>query len=159
MPSSGRPWRFRFFRRAREGELPCKGKRDWPGPRLGAPFWRHEIYTGGAGPSRKRFIPPAVPRRRGAGGGTGPPRELLPGRRYIERSGGSVGVFLSRRTADSRARRGKVQPGPPGCGSLPGVSSVPAKLDTPPTEGGPNLPPGPHSDKILAEGELLLLDA
>ena len=24
--------------RAREGELPCKGKRDWPGPRLGAPL-------------------------------------------------------------------------------------------------------------------------
>ena len=25
------------FRRAREGELPCRGKRSWPGPRPGAP--------------------------------------------------------------------------------------------------------------------------
>ena len=25
------------LRRAREGELPCSGKRGWPGPRLGAP--------------------------------------------------------------------------------------------------------------------------
>ena len=91
----------------------------------------YEICTGGAGPSRKRFIPPAVPRRRGAGGGTGPPRELLPGRRCTQRSGESAGVFLSRRTADSRARHGKAQPGPPGCGKTTIVQHLSTEAGVP----------------------------